>query len=509
MNQEKEDNTSASLDQAFEWRTTFNELKSIQPLMKAIELECSETAMHLETYLASLMSRLPSAKQQRIKELAYVSAGIQPLNMTQLTFDQTKQELKFRSQSAQDLYNTVSHETHDPLLKFKWLLIAAEKGCAEAQAFVGWCYKKPSCGCLQDWVQSLYWYTKAAKQNNLEAQHMLETFFVINDVPKTKDEANARFCNTLKNYTKQDNKEELAQLEFTLGTCYHRGYGVELNLTQAIHFYRLAAYKNHADAQITLAPMYIRKNDDPESIKISLTWLETLAKKGNDKAQYQLARYLFEDGKSRTEGTKWCTLAAKQNNSHAIHFLARIHKENEEYKEAYDLFLKSAQQGLLVSGFVIGRNVAEKKENIWTDICSAQDQLEWLTWSSERGETDSQVVIGLYMEDQKQFNQALEMYTKAANRGNPHAYNCLAICYVEGMCVKKNMTRAIELFTLGANLGDVSSQHSLGVRYYGENLGDANISIIDKNQGLIWIRKAANSGYKRSEKWLVDKGLSK
>lgn len=503
MSQEKENNTTAALDRAFEWRTAFNELKSIQPLIKAIELECSETTMNLETLLAALLSRLSVAKQQRIKDFAYGFGDVQSEGMSRDKFVEIKQEIEFRSKSAQELYTIVSREIHDPLLKFKWMLVSAEKGCAEAQAFVGWCYCEPSYGRSENKMQSLYWYTKAAKQNHVEAQYVLDTFFTEKSfVPKSIEEAEIRFSDALENYTKiQNDAKEKAQLEFTLGNCYYQGYGVPVDIKQAIHFYSLAADKDHCDAQSKLSVLYFRSGN-PEHKSLTFKLLRNLAEKGDADSQERLAYLLDQNKESQVEATKWRMLACEQNDHQALYNMACDYKSRGDIKNAYELFLRSAKLGNLSACHSLGRHViVAQKENVWTNFCSPKEQLEWLTWSAERGYSDSQVNLGIYLEKQNEFSKALDCYVKASNRGNKYGYNCLAIFYDKGVCVKKNPLLAIELFTLAANLGAAVAQFSLGLRYYGVIRYEF---ILDKEKGLMWIRKASELGNKHAKEWLND-----
>lgn len=487
-----------SVDQAFAWRTVFNELKSLKHLIPVIESESLETMMQVETHLADKLSILPDATQQRLKDLAYVSAGICPLYMSQNTFVELKQDILFSSMSGQDLYDTVSRQIHDPLQKFKWLKLAAEKGCTEAQAFVGWCYSDGKCGCVENRLQSVYWYTKATKQNNIEAEHALKILLVDLNVPPTEKDAENRFRTALKEYS--EIKEQCdalvkANLEFILGNCYFWAYGTPMDKKQALDFYTLAANANIANAQMFLFEVYHVQKDE-KGIEISTKWLHDLAEQGNSNAQILLGHFIVN------ESEKWNLMASKKENALAMHRLACKYLQNDNIKEAFELFVKSAAKGNLDSSFYLGRYVNKPVTNqIWNTMFSQQEQIKWLTYSADRGHGDAQVELALYLENQGKTKEAFELYVKAANRGNPFAYNCLAICYVEAMCVKRDMIQAVELFTLAANQGNAASQYSLGIRYY--NGFENNTFAIDEEKGLMWIQKAANLGFTKAINWLA------
>ena len=54
-------------------------------------------------------------------------------------------------------------------------LAAAEKGDAQAQYNLGWCYVNGD-GVAKDLKQAVYWYRKAADQGHAEAKEALELF---------------------------------------------------------------------------------------------------------------------------------------------------------------------------------------------------------------------------------------------------------------------------------------------------------------------------------------------
>lgn len=68
---------------------------------------------------------------------------------------------------------------------------------------------------------------------------------------------------------------------------YLRGLGVEKYLTKAEHYYRLAANKNHENAQLQLALILlnIKKSDN---LKEAKEWLEKASLNGNIEAKDKL-----------------------------------------------------------------------------------------------------------------------------------------------------------------------------------------------------------------------------
>ena len=103
---------------------------------------------------------------------------------------------------------------------------AAEKGDANAQFELGYCYYNGT-GVAQDYEQAVGLFRKAAEQGNVDAQ-------------------------------------------LNLGFCYLAGLGVTNDDTQAIYWYRKAAEQGLSMAHLSLAFYYEAANDS----NTALFWLE-------------------------------------------------------------------------------------------------------------------------------------------------------------------------------------------------------------------------------------------
>ena len=88
----------------------------------------------------------------------------------------------------------------------------------------------------------------------------------------------------------------------------------------------------------------------------------------------------------------------------------------------------------------------------------------------------------------------IEYLEKAANLGHILAHHNLAICYMAGTYVEKDIDKAIELLTVPAEAGNVDSQLNLGValfhKYPTNNLMDS----IEQVKASDWFKKAAEQG---------------
>ena len=119
--------------------------------------------------------------------------------------------------------------------------------------------------------------------------------------------------------------------------------------------------------------------------------------------------------------------------------------------------------------------------------------VEWYTKAANQGNATAQCYLGYCYEDgqgvPKSYEKAVEWYTKAANQGNARAQYNLGVCYEKGHGVPKSYEKAVEWYTKAANQGHARAQCNLGVCY-------------EKGQGVTqsyekaveWYTKAAEQG---------------
>ncbi len=164
----------------------------------------------------------------------------------------------------------------------------------------------------------------------------------------------------------------------------------------------------------------------------SLNTFYTLAKKGDAKAQYNVA-LIYANGKGvqrdLDKARKWYEKAAKQGNGPAQYNLAQL------YHAA--------------------------------------------------GETDAHG-----------YEKARYWYEKAVEAGIMQAYNNLAALYIEGKGVKKDQQKAFELFQKAASMGDSSAQVNVAVLYaWGEGITHDKMKAYDNFKKALISGKSEASGY--------------
>ena len=93
----------------------------------------------------------------------------------------------------------------------------------------------------------------------------------------------------------------------------------------------------------------------------------------------------------------------------------------------------------------------------------------------------------------KNINKAYYWYTKSADQGNSNAQNNLAYMFSHGEGVKKNKRKAFELYSKSATQGNDAAQYNLAL-FYSEGI------VVKQNwaSAIYWFRKSAEQDYEKA-----------
>ncbi len=92
------------------------------------------------------------------------------------------------------------------------------------------------------------------------------------------------------------------------------------------------------------------------------------------------------------------------------------------------------------------------------------------------------------------YETARREFSTLAETGNPNAQFNLAVLYLSGRGVERDLAKAIDLHRKAAGQGLVSAEHGMGVFYY-QGMGVKQ----DYAEALKWFRRAASQGFAESE----------
>ncbi|MDQ9949759.1 tetratricopeptide repeat protein [Acinetobacter sp. 12966] len=119
-----------------------------------------------------------------------------------------------------------------------------------------------------------------AKYGNVDTQYNVAMNFLNGEEGYPKD------YNQAKRWFEIASKQGDASAQNALGIIYLRGLGGDKDLSKAEYYYRLAANKNHENAQLQLALILNSKKSD--NLKEAKEWLEKVSLNGNIEAKDKL-----------------------------------------------------------------------------------------------------------------------------------------------------------------------------------------------------------------------------
>jgi len=92
--------------------------------------------------------------------------------------------------------------------------------------------------------------------------------------------------------------------------------------------------------------------------------------------------------------------------------------------------------------------------------------------------------------DHKDFDEAISLYRKAAEKGHVKAQFSMGRCYELGMCLKQDYAKAVEWYRKAAEQNNTEAQYKLGIFYHqGKGVKEDCVKAVE------WLRKAAEQDY--------------
>jgi len=101
------------------------------------------------------------------------------------------------------------------------------------------------------------------------------------------------------------------------------------------------------------------------------------------------------------------------------------------------------------------------------------------------------ISAGNFLAMQSNYSEAEQYYKKAAKLNEPAAFYYLGMLELNGYGREKSLDNAVKLYTKAANLGDAQAQYELSVIYSVKEYG-----LIDNKKYLKWLQKAADNDHK-------------
>ena len=248
----------------------------------------------------------------------------------------------------------------DKRIAGQWFHKAATLGNGDAQFQVGFtCYKH------KEYISAVEWYEKAAKNGNIKALYYLGVCFHYGGISPFEN-VECNYNEAIRLYkeceSKTPDKFLKSDCQHQIGECYEFGLN---NIAEARKWYQLSDsnYNRHSIIALQQIEMIEKDTSGPESwfhkgehamwnITIeeyngstytcwslswdidryyeAMRWWHKAAVYGHTEAQYNLARYIYQQGKagpkSQVEALKWFTAAANRGHRHSQAVLVNKYK---------------------------------------------------------------------------------------------------------------------------------------------------------------------------------------
>ena len=287
-----------------------------------------------------------------------------------------------------------------------------------------------------------------------------------------------------------------AEAQLELGKRYFDGRSVSVNASEAVEWYRKAADKGNTEAQLELGDRYFEGRGVEQKYSTAAEWYRKAAEQGIARAQYQLG-LMYSQGqgveRNYVEAAEWYRKAAEQGSKEAQRSLAGLFEYGkgvgQSYAEAEKWYLKAAGQGSKEAQYSLGLIYAYGKGGVRSNT----EAFRWFHKAAEQGYPPALYRLGSMYEYGTGISQndeaALEMYREAAEKGNRWAQRHLGYLYSSGIGAEQNLLEAEKWYRKAAEQGDAAAQVGLGEMYYAADcLGQ------DFAEALKWFKKAASQG---------------
>lgn len=284
----------------------------------------------------------------------------------------------------------------------------------------------------------------------------------------------------------------VADAQYELGICYHRGDGVAQDDEMALKWWLLAAEQNHTHAENEIGDWEYEAGNYDEAFMWYNKALEH--DEVNWWAMYNLAWcYHKAQGTIRDaeKALKWYSEAASFDYGPALYQLGVFHEfgfmgnngedlvkvDIEKAKEYYDKAAKNGSSGAAdaLADLQHVYNDTGDREYWYQKGIEAFENDErhkaarWWRRAAEAGHVEAQCKLGEcyagYSGFERVYSEGIKWYTKAANGGSAAGQYHLGMCYSGGWGVQSNKRTAFKWYMKAADQGHVDAQYWVAYAY--------------------------------------------
>ncbi len=306
-----------------------------------------------------------------------------------------------------------------------WFEKSASQNHAAAQYSLAKLYSEGR-GVERDYRMALRLYEQAAVKGFPYAAWELGKLYRDGVGARPDDRQAARyFTSAFRGFQVMEARSHDDKLQYRLGWMLLHGVGAERNETAARKWFERSAARGNENAQYQLAKLILGSDGStPEEISKAVNWLTELAEAGSEHAQYALGK-LYHDGGAVEQNdvlaAVWFSHAAEQGHEYAMYALGKLNLEAGNASAACRWFEKAAELGNQYAQYQLGKLLLAG-EGVPKDMERA---LRWLSVSAEQGNQFAQYALGklflLGRDIPQDKDAAVRWFTQAAEQGNEYA----------------------------------------------------------------------------------------
>ena len=334
----------------------------------------------------------------------------------------------------------------------------AENGSGRAMYFLGQFYMVPYGKIRRDRERSKKWRKKGKETGDILST--LRTGYLL---PKDSAERNNTFHTIFGDILKLSEEGDIFA-QFELGYMYLNGNGVKEDKEEGIRWLKKSAEEGYWYSMNWLGDIYESQRKYDEAAK----WYKRSFEKGYDLGGLELGKYYHNGSGVQQDDFKAIELFKKVYNlghfasgqaANGIGLLCRNQSEKIEW------YKKSFEKDCGWGGLSLSECYRDGINGVQQDYATA---VKILKESYKLEDSPSGYIANslgdLYYEGKidhmpdffvhhPKFEEAVEWYKKAVEKGNARAYYSLANCYYKGQGVKIDKNKAYELYKTAAEFG--------------------------------------------------------
>ena len=374
----------------------------------------------------------------------------------------------------------------------KWFEKAADLGNKYAWYSLG-CLYCDGKGIRQNFSKAAEWFQKAVDSGNPQAAYELAKLYSSgNGVEADAEKAQSLYQAALKGFLDSEKSRPAVWREYRIAGMYEKGLGTDVNVQEAIRWYKTAADKGHGNAQYRLSLLYGEKQPLTANryFRMALqTFIREESLSPDAGREYRIAKMLVQldaaqqGGASFTQAAvSWYEKSAGLGDCRAAYELAKILEHRitgrdgyERMQRYYEMALKGFLRLYRAAGasdrerFALAKRIGEMYLHGDGTPVLETEAFRWFRKAAESGNPSVQYRLGkMYLHGTgcaQDPCMAFRCFYRSAAAGNQYAQYQTGRMYENGSGTEKNNAKAEQWFRTAAENGNQAAQSRLDYRH--------------------------------------------